>query len=113
MVLACIGMMIAYAGNAEAVDAYKKGNLLFHKKQYGDAIKAYESIVNPSVAVYYNMARAYDKKNQKVWALLYLKKAQKYACGHMWTTVYHYIESIEKELDLKPSYDEATVFCAA
>jgi len=68
--------------NVEAL--FTKGNILYSKAQYKDALKAYQQILDEgyqSAAVYFNMGNASYKSDDISSALLYYEKAHKLAPG--------------------------------
>jgi tetratricopeptide (TPR) repeat protein len=72
--------MLALADNVDIL--FKKGNALYTKAQYQDAVKAYQQILNDgsqSAVVYFNMGNAYYKLDSIPSALLYYEKARKLA----------------------------------
>jgi tetratricopeptide (TPR) repeat protein len=63
---------------AQLDSAFEKGNSLYNKGQYQDAIKVYESILEQdkhSSELYYNIANAYYKLNSIAPSIYYYEKA--------------------------------------
>lgn len=71
-------------GSSRAAGLFEKGNALYAKAQYREALSAYEQVLNDgyeSAALYFNMGNASYKSDDIPSAILYYEKAHKLAPG--------------------------------
>lgn len=70
---------VAYAAVAQDISSFSKGNALYQKGLYDQALQQYKNIVNSgkhSADLYYNMGNCFFKKNEIPQAILYYEKAK-------------------------------------
>jgi tetratricopeptide (TPR) repeat protein len=84
LLVAWLFLPILSFGNDQAQALFTKGNALYTKGQYKEALDVYQQVLNDgyqSAALYFNMGNASYKNDDLASAILYYEKAHKLAPG--------------------------------